>query len=67
MLRTAAITALVGFKPFAKRRDITINLYHLMDFGGRRFTAKIANTGDIVHTMDELVLVGAHCLRGGSP
>lgn len=38
-----------------------------MDFGGRRFTAKIANTGDIVHTMDELVLVGAHCLRGGSP
>ena len=26
----------------AKKQDITINLYHLMDFGGRHFTAKVA-------------------------
>ena len=26
-------------------QDITINLYHMMDFGNRRFTARIANTG----------------------
>lgn len=42
---------------------IAINLYHLMDFGGRPFTAKVANTGDTVHSMDELVLIGAKCLR----
>ena len=29
----------------AKMQDITINLYHMMDFGNRRFTARIANTG----------------------
>ncbi len=49
----------------AKRQDITINLYHLMDFGERLFTAKVANTGDVVHSMDELVLIGAKCLREG--
>ncbi|MDO4437821.1 MAG: DUF4869 domain-containing protein [Coriobacteriaceae bacterium] len=48
----------------AKMHDITINLYHLMDFGNGRFTARVSNTGEIVHSMDELVLVGADCLRG---
>ncbi len=48
----------------AKKQDITINLYHLMDFGNRRFTAKIVNTGETVHSMDEFVLVAAKCLRG---
>lgn len=50
----------------AKKQDITINLYHLMDFGGRRFTATIDNTGEVIHSMDELVLVGAKCLREAS-
>lgn len=49
----------------AKDRDITINLYHLMDFGGRRFTAKVANTGETVHSMDELVPIGARRLKKG--
>ncbi|WP_050797608.1 DUF4869 domain-containing protein [Collinsella tanakaei] len=40
-------------------QDITINLYHMMDFGNRRFTARIANTGEIIHAMDEFVLVAA--------
>ncbi len=48
----------------AKKQNITINLYHLMDFGNRRFTAKVANTGETIHSMDEFVLVGAKCLRG---
>lgn len=48
----------------AKMQDITINLYHMMDFGNRRFTVRIANTGEIIHTMDEFVLVAADCLRG---
>lgn len=43
----------------AKMQDITINLYHMMDFGNRRFTARIVNTGEIIHTMDEFVLVAA--------
>lgn len=47
----------------AAKKDVTINLYHLMDFGGGRFTAKVANTGQTVHTMDELALIGANCLR----
>lgn len=60
----AEITAPTGFLKIAKMQDITINLYHMMDFGNRRFTARIANTGEIIHTMDEFVLVAADCLRG---
>lgn len=48
----------------AKIHDVTINLYHLMDFGNRRFTARVANIDQVVHTMDELVLIAADCLRG---
>lgn len=46
-----------------KAQDVTVNLYHLMDFGSRRFEIRVANTGEIVHTMDELVLAAARCLR----
>lgn len=46
-----------------KKHDITINLYHLMDFGNRRFTIHVENTGQTVHTMDELVLIAGKCLR----
>ena len=28
-----------------------------MDFGNRRFTARIANTGEIIHTMDEFLFL----------
>ena len=35
-----------------------------MDFGNRKFTIRVANTGEIVHGMDELVLLAADCLRG---
>ena len=36
-------------------RNVTINLRHLLDFGEGEFTLKILNTGEIVHSMRELV------------
>ena len=45
------------------KKDITINLHHMMDFGNGKFTIKIDNTGQIVHSMDELVLVAGDCLQ----
>lgn len=50
----------------AAQHDLTINLYHLMDFGNGKFTATIANTGDVVHTMFDLVPIAAKCLRENS-
>lgn len=46
-------------------KDVTINLYHLMDFGNGRFAIKVDNTGQIAHSMDELVLVAGDCLHEG--
>ena len=48
----------------ASMHDVTISLHHIMDFGNRKFTIRVANTGEIVHSMDELVLLAADCLRG---
>ena len=45
------------------QQDLTINLYHLIDFRNGKFTATIANTGDVVHTMFNLVPIAAKCLR----
>ena len=39
----------------SQKKDLTINLRHLMDFGEKEFEAKILNTGDIVHNMSEFV------------
>lgn len=39
----------------AKDRDVTINLHHSMDFGKRKFTAKVLNNNSIVHDMGELI------------
>lgn len=41
----------------AKEQDITINLRHLMNFGEGAFDIKILNTGQNVHSMQELVPV----------
>ena len=37
----------------AKKKDLTINLRHLMDFGKKKFPVdvKILNTGDVVYSM----------------
>ena len=39
----------------AKKKDITVNLRHLMDFGDGEFDINIINTNCIVHSMEELV------------
>lgn len=38
------------------KKDITINLHHLMDFGSGNFEIQIVNSGLIVHNMKELIL-----------
>lgn len=38
-----------------QKKDVTINLRHIMDFGEDYFEVEVLNTGDIIHTMDELV------------
>lgn len=37
------------------KRDITVNLRHLMDFGPENFDIKILNTNQTVHSMKELI------------
>ena len=41
----------------AETEDRTINLHHLMDFGDEKFKIHIANTDQIVHSMEELVSI----------
>ena len=43
----------------AKTQDITINLRHIMNFGKRKFQAKILNNGQTVESMEELAEVAA--------
>ena len=38
-----------------KVKDIKINLRHIMEFGDDEFEAEIINTGEIVHSMRELI------------
>lgn len=38
----------------AKEEDRTVNLRHIMDFGGGEFDIKVLNTGVIVHNMFDL-------------
>lgn len=46
-----------------EKKDVTINLRHLMDFGEQNFEIKILNTNQIVHNMKELVLVAGMIVR----
>ena len=41
----------------SEKKDLTINLRHIMDFGDKAFTAEILNIGKIVHNMDEFVSI----------
>jgi len=41
----------------AQKKDLTINLRHIMDFGEDDFEAQIVNTGAIIHNMREFVNV----------
>lgn len=47
-----------------KRMDLTINLRHMMDFGqNERFDIRIANGGEIVHSMRELIPIACAYLH----
>ena len=37
------------------KKDVVINLRHIMDFGEGPFEVEVINTGEILHSMDELV------------
>lgn len=50
-----------------RKQDVTINLRHLMNFGGRKFTIEIENTGQVVHSMKELVVPAGLLLSGDDP
>ena len=45
-----------------KIQDVTINLYHIMDFGKNKFEIHIINTDKIVHNMPELIQEALVCL-----
>jgi len=38
-----------------QRKDVTVNLRHIMDFGKEPFTLRVLNTGEVVHSMHDLV------------
>lgn len=47
-----------------KQKDLTINLRHMMSFGHRtEFEIRIANGGEIVHSMRELIPVASKYLN----
>lgn len=46
-----------------EKKDITVNLRHLMDFGNGDFSIRILNTDQIVHNMEELVMIAGMLIR----
>ena len=58
------IIPLGGLLEIGKNKDVTVNLRHMMDFGGRKFTVKVLNNGEIAHSMSELIdLAGEYVWR----
>ena len=45
------------FLDMSRKNDRTINLRHIMDFGNGIFDIHVLNTDQVVHSMDELVLI----------
>lgn len=43
----------------AEKKELTINLRHIMNFGKGEFEARILNTGDVVHNMKEFIVAAA--------
>ena len=46
-----------------KKKDVTINLRHIMDFGDENFEIYIQNTDKVVHSMKELIPVAGMIVR----
>jgi hypothetical protein len=40
-----------------EKKDVTVNLRHIMDFGDDPIEVEVLNTGEIIHSMRELVPV----------
>ncbi len=40
-----------------EKKDVTVNLRHIMDFGDGGFDIHVVNTNETVHTMDQLVRI----------
>ena len=40
-----------------RKKDVMVNLRHIMDFGEEPFEIEVTNTGEIIRTMDDLVSV----------
>lgn len=38
-----------------QKKDVIVNLRHIMEFGDEPFEAEILNTGEVVHSMAELI------------
>ena len=51
------------FLKMGEKKDITINLRHLMDFGEDEFEIQILNTNQIVHNMEELIPIAGMIVR----
>ena len=47
----------------AASEDRTVNLRHIMDFGDGEFAINILNTGQIIHSMEELIPVAGMIVR----
>ncbi|MCR5777918.1 MAG: DUF4869 domain-containing protein [Lachnospiraceae bacterium] len=43
--------------------DVTINLRHIMDFGEDDFNIRVLNTDQIIHNMDEMIMVAGEFVR----
>lgn len=50
----------------AEKKDVTINLRYLMDFGKGPFDIMVLNAGRIVHTGEELLLTALDYVSGGN-
>lgn len=47
------------------KKDITINLHHIMDFGDKSFDIRILNNNKTVHSMKEMLIYAGTLLRDG--
>lgn len=45
------------------KKDVTINLHHIMDFGDKSFDIKILNNDKIVHSTKEMLLYAGMLLQ----
>lgn len=46
----------------AKKKDITINLRHIMDFGKTKLNVRVLNNGKEVDNMGDLAVIAVECL-----